>query len=50
MLLEHVSDKSNNELMYMQECGGGFEDGRFFTRGDDEKPVCVGCEERRLKA
>ena len=40
----------SNELMYMQECGGGFEDGRFFTRGDDEKPVCVGCEERRLKA
>ena len=38
------------ELMYMQECGGGFEDGRFFTRGDDEKPVCVRCEERRLKA
>ena len=39
-----------NELTDMQECGGGFEDGRFFTRGDDEKPVCVGCEERRLKA
>ena len=32
------------------ECGGGFQDGRFFTRGDCEKPVCVGCEERRLKA
>ncbi|KAL8795265.1 MAG: hypothetical protein Q9195_002276 [Heterodermia aff. obscurata] len=32
------------------ECGGGFDDGRFFTRGDDEKPVCVRCEERRLKA
>ncbi|KAK0509817.1 hypothetical protein JMJ35_008211 [Cladonia borealis] len=33
------------------ECGGQFDDGRFFTRGDDdEKPVCVRCEERRLKA
>lgn len=32
------------------ECGGYFEDGRFFTREDEEKPVCVACEERRLKA
>lgn len=37
-------------LKLFQECGGPFEDGRFFTRGEDEKPVCVGCEERRLKA
>ena len=35
---------------YVQECGGQFDDGRFFTRGDEEKPVCVACEERRLKA
>ena len=34
----------------VQECGGSFEDGRFFTRGDEEAPVCVKCEERRLKA
>ena len=33
-----------------QECGDKFSDGRFFTRGEDEIPVCVGCEERRLKA
>lgn len=33
-----------------QECGGPFEDGRFFTRGNEEVPVCVKCEERRLKA
>ncbi|KAL6717963.1 hypothetical protein ACLMJK_004048 [Lecanora helva] len=32
------------------ECGDQFEDGRFFTRGEETKPVCVGCEERRLKA
>ncbi|KAL9127287.1 MAG: hypothetical protein Q9217_003802 [Psora testacea] len=31
-------------------CGGGFEDGRFFTKEDETKPVCVGCEEKRLKA
>ncbi len=34
----------------VQECAGPFEDGRFFTRGDEEAPVCVKCEERRLKA
>ena len=34
----------------MKTCGGKFEDGRFFTRGDDENPVCVRCEEIRLKA
>ncbi|KAI4283073.1 MAG: hypothetical protein L6R38_002426 [Xanthoria sp. 2 TBL-2021] len=33
-----------------KECAGPFEDGRFFTRGDEEAPVCVKCEERRLKA
>lgn len=34
----------------LQECGGGFQDGKFFTRDDEEIPVCVGCEERRLKS
>ncbi|OAL50724.1 hypothetical protein IQ07DRAFT_631673 [Pyrenochaeta sp. DS3sAY3a] len=32
------------------ECSGPFEDGRYFLRGDSEDPVCVRCEERRLKA
>lgn len=32
------------------ECKGQFEDGRYFLRGDSEEPVCVRCEERRLKA
>ena len=34
----------------VQECGGQFKDGRFFTRGESEDPVCVRCEERRLKS
>ena len=35
----------------LQECDGEFEDGRYFLRGDDQiHPVCVRCEERRLKA
>ena len=37
-------------IPYFQECGGQFDDGRFFIREDEEKPVCVTCEERRLKA
>ncbi|KAF2789955.1 hypothetical protein K505DRAFT_252231 [Melanomma pulvis-pyrius CBS 109.77] len=32
------------------ECSGPFEDGRYFLRGDSMDPVCVRCEERRLKA
>ncbi|USP74291.1 hypothetical protein yc1106_01565 [Curvularia clavata] len=31
-------------------CSGPFEDGRYFLRGDTQDPVCVRCEERRLKA
>jgi hypothetical protein len=36
-------------LTTLQECGGDFENGQYFLRGDDETPVCVRCEERRLK-
>ncbi|KAF2030141.1 hypothetical protein EK21DRAFT_100709 [Setomelanomma holmii] len=32
------------------ECSGPFQDGRYFLRGDSQDPVCVKCEERRLKA
>jgi hypothetical protein len=33
-----------------QECSGPFQDGRYFLRGESQDPVCVKCEERRLKA
>ncbi|KAF2638063.1 hypothetical protein P280DRAFT_529756 [Massarina eburnea CBS 473.64] len=32
------------------ECSGPFDDGRYFLRGESQDPVCVRCEERRLKA
>ncbi|KAF4556916.1 LIM domain-containing protein 2 [Elsinoe fawcettii] len=32
------------------ECGGGFDDGQYFLRGDSTDPVCIWCEDRRLKA
>ncbi|KAK8216643.1 LIM domain protein [Phyllosticta capitalensis] len=33
-----------------QECSAPFDDGRYFLRGETKDPVCVKCEERRLKA
>ncbi|PVI08524.1 hypothetical protein DM02DRAFT_510821 [Periconia macrospinosa] len=32
------------------ECSGPFDDGRYFLRGESQDPVCVKCEDRRLKA
>ncbi|KAK1078449.1 hypothetical protein LTR33_007229 [Friedmanniomyces endolithicus] len=32
------------------ECKGDFGDGRYFLRGESQEPVCVKCEEKRLKA
>jgi paxillin len=33
------------------ECGGQFNDGRYFLRpGRETEPFCPACEERRLKA
>ena len=52
-LLVHPSTDSKRLILAnlgLQACGGGFEDGRFFTRGDRDEPVCVRCEELRLKA
>ena len=37
-------------LTVQQECNGEFVDGRYFLRGESEDPVCVKCEEKRLKA
>ncbi|KAL7276318.1 hypothetical protein RUND412_000689 [Rhizina undulata] len=42
----------HEECFCCTECGAQFADGRFFIRGKNgnEIPVCVKCEERRLKA
>ncbi|WPG99676.1 Hypothetical protein R9X50_00249500 [Acrodontium crateriforme] len=32
------------------ECDGDFHGGQYFLRGDTQDPVCVKCEEKRLKA
>ncbi|KAF1357009.1 hypothetical protein BDV97DRAFT_288154 [Delphinella strobiligena] len=38
------------ECFTCNECNGQFEDGRYFLRGVKQDPVCVKCEDRRLKA
>lgn len=44
-------DDDDADGYILQECNGEFADGRYFLRGDTQDcPVCVSCEERRLKA
>ncbi|KAI9710988.1 MAG: hypothetical protein M1820_002426 [Bogoriella megaspora] len=40
----------HGECFVCTECGGEFEDGKYFLRGDSQDPVCMRCEARRLKA
>jgi paxillin len=50
LLFESDSCDIDADYVFLQECGGEFEDGRYFLRGESDDPVCVKCEERRLKA
>ncbi|MCJ1352163.1 MAG: hypothetical protein MMC33_002147 [Icmadophila ericetorum] len=50
MVVTALGKEWHQDCFCCTTCGGKFEDGRFFTRGDDEYPVCVRCEEIRLKA
>ncbi|KAI9691870.1 MAG: hypothetical protein M1822_007943 [Bathelium mastoideum] len=45
-----VGAEWHQECFVCMECGGAFDDGRYFLRGESQDPVCVRCEERRLKA
>ncbi|KAF2159089.1 hypothetical protein M409DRAFT_71218 [Zasmidium cellare ATCC 36951] len=40
----------HSECFVCTECNGEFVDGRYFLRGESKDPVCVKCEEKRLKA
>ncbi|KAK4507686.1 hypothetical protein PRZ48_001421 [Zasmidium cellare] len=40
----------HSECFVCTECNGEFTEGRYFLRGESKDPVCVKCEERRLKA
>ncbi|KAI9782945.1 MAG: hypothetical protein M1839_004420 [Geoglossum umbratile] len=52
MVVKALGAEWHTECFCCVECGGQFEDGRYFLRSGakDEEPVCVRCEERRLKA
>ncbi|KAJ4314824.1 hypothetical protein N0V94_006265 [Neodidymelliopsis sp. IMI 364377] len=45
-----ISPQPHTTANTKQECRGPFDDGRYFLRGESQDPVCVRCEERRLKA
>ncbi|KAH0565922.1 hypothetical protein GP486_000675 [Trichoglossum hirsutum] len=52
MVVKALDAEWHAECFRCMECEGQFDDGRFFLRSGakDEEPVCVKCEERRLKA
>ncbi|KAI9699043.1 MAG: hypothetical protein M1836_003232 [Candelina mexicana] len=50
MVLKALGAEWHAQCFCCVECGDQFNDGRYFLRGDSEDPVCVKCEERRLKA
>lgn len=53
LIVNAAGAKWHEECFRCGECRGGFADGRYFLRelgdGQEERVVCVGCEERRLK-
>ncbi|KAI9819874.1 MAG: hypothetical protein M1827_006443 [Pycnora praestabilis] len=50
MVVKALGAEWHQQCFCCVECGGGFDDGRYFLRGEEADPVCVGCEEKRLKA
>ncbi|KAI9862522.1 MAG: hypothetical protein M1813_004374 [Trichoglossum hirsutum] len=52
MVVKALDAEWHTECFRCAECEGQFDDGRYFLRSGakDEEPVCVKCEERRLKA
>ncbi|KAK8196548.1 hypothetical protein M8818_006713 [Zalaria obscura] len=50
LVVKALGAEWHQECFCCVECGGQFDDGRYFLRGDSEDPVCVRCEDRRLKA
>ncbi|KAL2354063.1 hypothetical protein BJ546DRAFT_845195 [Cryomyces antarcticus] len=50
VVVKALGGEWHGECFCCAECDGPFEDGRYFLRAGSEVPVCVKCEERRLKA
>ncbi|KAF1817343.1 hypothetical protein P152DRAFT_504624 [Eremomyces bilateralis CBS 781.70] len=49
MVINALGAEWHNDCFCCMECNAPFPDGRFFVRSDGTEPICVGCEERRLK-
>ncbi|KAF2145668.1 uncharacterized protein K452DRAFT_264893 [Aplosporella prunicola CBS 121167] len=49
-VLKALGQEWHPNCFVCMECSGPFEDGRYFLRGPTKDPVCVKCEEMRLKA
>ncbi|KAI9756250.1 MAG: hypothetical protein M4579_003917 [Chaenotheca gracillima] len=50
MVVKALDAEWHSECFCCNECGGQFDDGRFFVQPGSSNPVCVKCEEKRLKA
>ncbi|CAO2650445.1 Nn.00g017370.m01.CDS01 [Neocucurbitaria sp. VM-36] len=50
MVVKALGSEWHGGCFVCVECSGPFDDGRYFLRGESQDPVCVKCEERRLKA
>ncbi|KAK4543708.1 hypothetical protein LTR36_005353 [Oleoguttula mirabilis] len=50
LVVKALGSDWHDKCFVCMECNGEFVDGRYFLRGDSQDPVCVKCEEKRLKA
>ncbi|KZF22235.1 hypothetical protein L228DRAFT_247879 [Xylona heveae TC161] len=50
MVVKALGSEWHAQCFCCTECDAQFDDGRYFLRGPSKDPVCVACEERRLKA
>ncbi|KAK4560515.1 hypothetical protein LTR86_005712 [Recurvomyces mirabilis] len=50
LVVKALGSDWHDKCFVCMECNGEFDDGRYFLRGESRDPVCVRCEERRLKA
>ncbi|KAK5120483.1 hypothetical protein LTR85_006138 [Meristemomyces frigidus] len=50
LVVKALGSDWHDKCFVCMECNGEFIDGRYFLRGESQDPVCVKCEEKRLKA
>lgn len=50
MVINALGKEWHENCFCCRKCGSQFDNGRFFTHAESDIPICVKCEERRLKA